>query len=89
MNCAEEAGCPKIETVHREIDSKATFEQVVPFLSAKAELRIVDELKARRGRVLRAIEQQCEDDCREEMRPCSLMLRLEIMHNGLAKPWVK
>ena len=88
-NCAEEAGFPKIETVHKEMDSKAAFEQVAPFLSAKAELRLVDELKARRGRVLRAIEQQCEDDCREEMRPCSLMLRLEIMHNGLAKPWVK
>ena len=89
IDCAEEAGYPKLETVHKEMDSKANFEQVVPFLSAKAELRIVDELKARRGRVLRAIEQQCEDDCREEMRPCSLMLRLEIMHNGLAKPWVK
>lgn len=70
-------------------ETKIAFDQVAPLLSAKAELKIVDELKARRDRVLRAIEQQCEDDCREGMKPCSIMLRLEIMHEGYAKSWVK
>lgn len=88
-NRVEEAGPQKSETIHREIESKIAFDQVAPLLSAKAELRIVDELKARRDRVLRAIEQQCEDDCREGMKPCTIMLRLEIMHGGFSKPWVK
>ena len=70
-------------------ETKTAFDQIAPLLSAKAELKIVDELKARRDRVLRAIEQQCEDDCREGMKPCSIMLRLEIMHEGYAKSWVK
>ena len=75
--------------VHKGIESKFAFDQVAPLLSAKAELKIIDELKARRDRVLRAIEQQCDDDCREGMKPCSIMLRLEIMHGGFAKSWVK
>lgn len=86
---AQEAGPPKTETIQTGIESKMAFDQVTPLLSAKAELKIVDELKARRNRVLRAIEQQCEDDCREGMKPCPIMLRLEIMHGGFARPWVK
>ena len=88
-NRAQEAGPAKIDTMHAGIESKIVFDQVVPLLSAKAELKMVDELKARRDQVLRAIEQQCEDDCREGMQPCSIMLRLEIMHGRCAKPWVK
>ena len=75
--------------IHKEIDSKSAFDSVAPLLSAKAELKLVDELKARRDRLLRAIEQKCEDDCRAEMKPCSIMLRLEIMRGGYAKSWVK
>lgn len=85
----QNAGPQKTETIHQEIESRIAFDQVPPLLSAKAELKIVDELKARRERDLRAIEQQCEDDCREGMKPCSIMLRLEIMHGGYAKSWMK
>ena len=83
------ADSQRTETVHQETESKVAFDQVAPLLSAKAEVKIVDELKIRRDRVLRAIEQQCEDDCREDMKPCSIMLRLEIMLGGYAKSWMK
>ncbi len=86
---APEPGPHKTEMVHKGAESKFAFDQVAPLLSAKAELKIVDELKARRDRVLRAIEQQCDNDCREGMKPCSIMLRLEIMHGGFAKSWLK
>ena len=87
--CAQEAGFSDTQTIHQEIESNIAFDPVAPLLSAKAELKIVDELKARRGRLLRAIDQRCEDDCRGEMKPCSIMLRLEIMHEGYIKSWVK
>ncbi len=75
--------------IHKGAESKFALDQIAPLLSAKAELKIIDELKARRDRVLRAIEQQCDKDCREGMKPCSIMLRLEIMHGGFAKSWLK
>lgn len=89
MSREEEPGPQKTETIHTGIESKIAFDQVAPLLSAKAELKIIGELKARRDRVLRAVEQQCEDDCREGMKPCCIMLRLEIMHGGFAQSWVK
>ena len=87
----QEAGRPEKETIYKGIESKAAFGQVTPLLSVKAELKIIDELKARRVGVLRAIEQQCEDNCREGTKPCSIMLRLEIIHAGagFAQSWVK
>lgn len=75
--------------MHKGVESKVAFDPIAPLLSAKAELKIVDELKIRRARLLRATEQKCEDDCRAGMKPCSLMLRLEIMHGGYAKSWMK
>ncbi len=86
---AQDAGPQILEKIHKGIESKIAFDPVAPLLSAKAEWKIFDELKARRDRLLRAIEQKCEDECREEMKPCSIMLRLEIMHGGYAKSWVK
>ena len=86
---AQEAGLSNTQTIHKEIESKVAFDPVTPLLSAKAELKIVDELKARRGRLMRAIDQKCEDDCRGEMKPCSILLRLETMDGGYAKSWVK
>lgn len=88
-NRPPEAVPPKSEMIQKGIESKLALDQIAPLLYAKAELKIVDELKARRDRVLRAIEKQCEDDCREGMKPCSIMLRLEIMHGGFARPWMK
>lgn len=85
---APESGPQKTETIQKGIESKCAFDQVAPLLSAKAELKMVGELKARRDRVLRAVEQQCDDECREGMKPCSIMLRLEIMHGGFAKSCV-
>lgn len=75
--------------MHKGVESKVAFDPIAPLLSAKAELKIVDELKIRRARLLRATEQKCEDDCQAGVKPCSLMLRLEIMHGGYAKSWVK
>ena len=86
---AQEAGLSDTQKIHKEIESRNSFDPVAPLLSAKAELKIVDELKARRVRLLRAMDQKCEDDCRGEMKPCSIMLRLEIIHGGYAKSWVK
>ena len=86
---AQQPGPLNTGAIHKEIDSKIAFDPVAPLLSAKAELKLVDELKARRNKLLRAIEQKCEDDCRAEMKPCSIMLRLEIMRGGYAKSWVK
>ena len=83
---SQEAGRQSLETLHKEVHSKTAFDPVDPLLSVKSEMKVVDELKARRDRLLRAIEQKCEDDCREEMKPCCIMLRLEIMH---AKLWVR
>ena len=88
-NRAQEVDPHKTEPIHERIKSKIALNEVAPVLSAKAELRMVDELKARREGVLRAIEQQCEDDCRGGMKPCSIMLRLEIMHGGFPRSWVK
>lgn len=88
-NRAPEAVSPKSEMIQKRIESKLALDQVAPLLYAKAEFKIVDDLKARRDGVLRAVEKQCEDDCREGMKPCSIMLRLEIMHGGFARPWMK
>ena len=85
----QEASSPKTEMMQKGTEPNLALNHVPPLLCAKTELKIVDELKARRDRVLRAIERQCEDDCREGMKPCSIMLRLEIMHGGFARPWVK
>lgn len=86
---SQEAGPLGGEMMHKGLGSKVTFDPIAPPLSAKAELKIVDELNFRRARLLRATEQKCEDDCRAGMKPCSFMLRLEIMHGGYAKSWVK
>ena len=89
-HCTQEAaGLSDTQPIHKEIESNTAFNPVAPLLSAKAELKIVDKLKARRGRLLRAINQKCEDKYQGEMKPCSIMLRLEIMHEGYIKPWVK
>ena len=88
-SCTQEACCSSTESAHKGFQSKFDFDSIAPLLSAKAGLKIVDGLKARRDRVLRAIEQKCEDDCRVEMKPCPIMLRLEIMQGGYVKPWVK
>ena len=88
-SCTQDACCSSTERVHKGFDSKIDFHPIAPLLSAKAELKIVDGLKARRDKVLRAIEQKCEDDCRVEMKPCPIMLRLEIMQGGYVKPWTK
>lgn len=85
---AQEAGPSSIETVHKEFESKIGFDPIPPLLFAKAETKIVDELKAQRDRLLRVIEQKCEADCLAELKPCPVMLRLGIMH-GYAKSWVK
>ena len=88
-SCTQDACCSSTERAHKGFESKIDFDPVAPLLSAKAELKIVDGLKTRRDRVLRAIEQKCKDGCRVEMRPCPIMLRLEIMQGGYVKPWVK
>ena len=85
----QEAGTLNTAMIHQDFESKYPVDPIAPLFSAKAELKIVDELKARRDRLLQAIEQKCEIDCRAEMQPCSIMLRLEIMHGGYAKSWVK
>lgn len=86
---SEEASPLDGETMHKGVGSKIAFNSIAPLLSGKAELKLVDELKIRRARLLRATEQKCEDDCQAGMKPCSFMLRLEIMHGGYAKSWVK
>lgn len=83
---ARDAGLENTQTIHKGVESKIVVDKAAPFLSAK-ELKTVDEHKTRRDRLLRAIEQKCEDECREEMKPCSIMLRLEIMHGGYAKSY--
>ena len=84
---AQDSSLQNTETIHKKIISKVVVDKAAPLLSAKEELKIVDELKARRDRLLRSIEQKCEDECRDEMKPCSIMLRLEIMHGGYAKSY--
>ena len=80
-SCTQDACCSDNER-QKGLKSKIGFDPIAPLLSAKTELKIVDGLKARRDRVLRAIEQKCEDYCRVEMKPCPIMLRLEIMQGG-------
>ena len=88
-NCTQDARYSSNEKAYKGFESKTDFDPMAPLLSAKVELKIVDELKARRDRVLRAIEQKCEDYCRVEMKPCPIMLRLEFMQGGYVKPWLK
>ena len=78
-SCTQDACCSSKEKAGKGSELKIDIDLIAPLLSAKAELKIVDGLKARRDRVLRAIEQKCEDDCRVEMKPCPIMLRLEMM----------
>lgn len=85
----QDACCSDNERAHKGLESKIDFDPIALLLSVKAELKIVDGLKARRDRVLRAIEQKCEEYCRVEMKPCPIMLRLEIMQGGYVQPWVK
>ena len=88
-SCTQDARCSSPERAHKGFESKIDFDPIAPLLSAKAEMKIADGLKARRDRVLRAIEQKCEDDCRVEMKPCPIMLRLELIQEGCVKSWVK
>ena len=81
-SCTQNACCSSTERAHKGFESKTDFDPIAPLICAKAELKIVDRLKVRRDRVLRAIEQKCKDDCRVEMKPCPIMLRLEIMQGG-------
>ena len=85
----QDACCSDNERAHKGLESKIDFDPIALLLSVKAELKIVDGLKAQRDRVLRAIEQKCEEYCRVEMKPCPIMLRLEIMQGGYVQPWVK
>ena len=85
-SCTQDACCLDNERAHKGIESKIDFDPIAPLLSSKTELKIVNGLKARRDRVLRAIEKKCEDYCRVEMKPCPIMLRLEIMQGGYVKP---
>ena len=46
---------------------------------------LYEKLRWRRRHISRDIEDQCKKECRKEVKPCSILLRLEEMNGGIER----
>ena len=67
---------------------KLDFDLTTNPVSAVEAQDLYEKLKWRRLRISRDIEDQCMTECRIEVKPCSILLRLEEMNGGIERnPW--
>ena len=67
---------------------KLDFDLTTHPVSVEEAQELYKKLESRRWHISRKIRDQCEKECRKDVKPCSILLRLEKMNGGIKRdPW--
>ena len=67
---------------------KLDFDLTTHPVSVEEAQELYEKLDSRRWHIALKIKDQCEKECRKDVKPCSILLRLETMNGGIKRdPW--